>query len=55
LDIDDPMAVNGRGLPMPLEELIRTGKKIVHPVKDPQDPSREKKLRRFFKEIRDAS
>ena len=45
----DVMAVNWRGLPMPLEELVRRGKKIVHPVKEIDRPEHETRVRAFFK------
>ena len=51
-DRDHIMAINWRGLPMPLEELVSRRKKIVHPVKDPGDPDHEIHVRSFFKEIR---
>jgi hypothetical protein len=53
-DREHPMAINWRGLPMPVEELIRRGKKIVHPVKNPEDPLHEINVRRFFRTIREA-
>lgn len=46
---DDVMAINFRGLPMPLEELVRYQKKVVHPVKDLQRPEHEQEVRSFFK------
>jgi hypothetical protein len=48
----DIMAINWRGLPMPLEELVERGKKVVHPVKDPDDPTFEPEVRRYFRERR---
>lgn len=51
-DRDDVMAVNWRGLPMPLEELVERNKKIIHPVKDPSDKLHEFMVRKYFKDIR---
>jgi hypothetical protein len=52
-DVDHVMAVNWRGLPMPLEELVRRRKKLVHPVKDPDDRSHEQRVRAFFRTLRE--
>ena len=46
---DQIMAINWRGLPMPLEELVARQKKVLHPVKDPQDPQMEIEVRAFFR------
>jgi len=46
---DDVMAINFRGLPMPLEELVRNGKKVIHPVKDVERTEHEQEVRSFFK------
>lgn len=51
-DAEHIMAINWRGLPMPLAELTRHRKKIVHPVKEPSDESHEPKVRRYFRDIR---
>lgn len=51
-DADQVMAVNWRGLPMPLDELVRRGKKVVHPVKVPGEPEQEREIRAFFRERR---
>jgi hypothetical protein len=48
----DVLAINWRGLPMEPDELVRQGKKIVHPIKD-SDPSFEPRIRKFFHERRD--
>jgi hypothetical protein len=48
-DPDDVLAVNWRGLPMPLDELVRRNKRVVHPVKDPADPEHEVRVRDFFR------
>lgn len=53
-DAEHVMAVNWRGLPMPLHELVSRRKKIVHPVKDPDDPTIERDIRDFFRERRKA-
>lgn len=47
-DQSDIMAINWRGLPMPLIQLAALGKKVVHPVKDVHDASLEKQVRAFF-------
>jgi hypothetical protein len=49
---DDIMAINWQGLPMPLNDLIRFNKKIVHPVKDPDNLAHEADVRSFFRELR---
>ena len=46
------MAINWRGLPMPREELVERGKELVHPVKDPDDPTFEPEVRRHVRERR---
>lgn len=51
-DKDDIMAINWRGLPMPLEELVERRKKIVHPIKDPQNDLHETAVRTYFQDIR---
>lgn len=51
-DFDETMAINWRGLPMPLDDLVSRKKKIVHPVKDPDDPEHEKSVRAYFQRIR---
>ena len=48
---NDFMAINWRGLPMPLEELVAKKKKIVHPVKL-DDPDAEEQIRNYFKQFR---
>lgn len=53
-DPTDPMAVNWLKLPMPPEELVRHGKKVVHSIKDRDDPDYERRNRAFFKERRAA-
>jgi hypothetical protein len=57
MDFSDPdqvMAINWRGLPMPLEELVRRGKKVVHPVKEPDNPLHERDVRSFFRQRRNT-
>ncbi|MAB50853.1 MULTISPECIES: hypothetical protein [unclassified Marinobacter] len=54
-DRDDVMAINWRGLPMPLDELVRRQKKLLHPVKDPKNQDHEKMVRRYFEKIRRES
>jgi predicted mannosyl-3-phosphoglycerate phosphatase (HAD superfamily) len=54
-DRDDIMAINWRGLPMPLDELVQRKKKLLHPVKDPKNLDHERKVRKYFKEIRNVS
>jgi len=54
-DRDDVMAINWRGLPMPLDELVQRNKKLVHPVKDPKNPDHEKSVRAYFQGIRNSS
>lgn len=49
---EDVMAINWRGLPMPLTELVRHQKKVVHPVKDVDRPEHEQEVRTFFKQLR---
>ncbi|MCF8095712.1 MAG: hypothetical protein K9J79_10175 [Desulfobacteraceae bacterium] len=51
-DKEHVMAINWRGLPMPLEELVLRRKKVLHPVKDPEDPNHEKHVRAFFAQYR---
>lgn len=51
-DPEDIMAINWRGLPMPLEELVARRKKLLHPVKEPSDVYHEQKVREYFKTIR---
>lgn len=53
-DTEHVMAINWRGLPMPLNELTRRRKKLLHPVKEPHDDTHEPKVREYFKEIRDS-
>ena len=48
----DVMAINWRGLPMPLDELVRHQKKVIHPVKDVDRPEHEREVRSFFKQLR---
>lgn len=48
-DEADVMAINWRGLPMPLEKLAFLSKKIVHPVKDVDDADHERRVRAFFR------
>jgi hypothetical protein len=47
----DVLAINWRGLPMPLEALVSRNKKIVHPVKD-DDLAVEAKVRAYFRQRR---
>ena len=47
----DVLAINWRGLPMPLEALVSRNKKIVHPIKD-DDLAVEPKVRAFFRHRR---
>jgi hypothetical protein len=47
----DVLAINWRGLPMPLDALVASNKKIVHPIKD-GDLSVEPGVRAFFRERR---
>lgn len=54
-DADQIMAINWRRLPMPLDELVRRKKKLVHPVKDPADPALEAAVRAFFRELRTST
>lgn len=54
-DRDDVMAINWRGLPMPLDELVQRKKKLVHPVKDPNNHEHERRVRAYFKDIRCSS
>jgi len=54
-DRDDVMAVNWRGLPMPLDELVQRKKKLLHPVKDPENQNHEKMVRQYFEDIRRES
>lgn len=51
-DRDDIMAINWRGLPMPLDELVKRKKKLLHPVKDPKDDSHENMVRQYFSKLR---
>ena len=51
-DRNDIMAINWRGLPMPLDELTQRKKKLVHPVKDPENQSHEIEVREYFRAIR---
>lgn len=54
-DLDQIMAINWRGLPLPLEEIVRRQKKIIHPVKEPDDATHEPKVRAFFRTQRAES
>ena len=45
------MAINWRGLPMPLEEIVTKNKKILHPVKL-KEQQQEREIRNFFKILR---
>jgi hypothetical protein len=47
----DSLAINWRGLPMPLEALVSANKKIVHPVKT-DDPATEAEVRAYFRRRR---
>lgn len=47
----DVLAINWRGLPVPLDALVAHNKKIVHPIKD-DDPSVEPAVRAYFRERR---
>jgi hypothetical protein len=49
----DVLAINWRGIPMPLETLVSKNKKIVHPIKD-DDPAVEPRVRAFFQSRRGA-
>ena len=49
---DDIMAINYRDLPMSVEDLLNHKKKIVHPIKDPNDPAMETNIRNFFSKHR---
>jgi hypothetical protein len=49
----DVLAVNWRGLPLPLETLLSRNKKIVHPIKD-DDPAVEPRVRAYFQNRRGA-
>ncbi len=53
--LQDVMAINFRGLPMPLEALVRYGKKVVHPVKELDEPEHEREVRAFFREVRERA
>ena len=48
---DDVLAINWRGLPMPLEALVSRNKKIVHPVKS-EDATVEPTVRAYFRQRR---
>ncbi len=50
----DVLAINWRGLPMPLEALVARNKKIVHPIKD-SDTVNEADVRAYFRERRGGS
>ena len=50
----DSLAINWRGLPMPLEALVSANKKIVHPVKT-ADPTTEAQVRAYFRRRRMSS
>ncbi len=50
----DSLAINWRGLPMPLEALVSANKKIVHPVKS-DDPTTEAQVRAYFRRRRMSS
>ncbi len=54
-DREQVMAINWRGLPMPLDELARLGKKVLHPVKEPSDPTHETSVREYFRHRRSES
>jgi hypothetical protein len=47
----DILAINWRGLPMPIEALVSQKKKIVHPIKD-DDPAMEAHVRAHFRKRR---
>ena len=47
----DVLAVNWRGLPMPIGVLVEKGKKIVHSIKD-EDEAVERTIRAYFRERR---
>jgi hypothetical protein len=51
---DNVLAVNWRRLPMPVEELVSRGRKIVHPIKD-EDVSIEPTVRAYFQKRRAES
>lgn len=51
-DDNDLLAINWRGLPMPVEELVSRNKKIVHPVKD-ADLAAEPRVRAYFRKRRE--
>lgn len=48
----DALAINWRGMPMAPDEVVRRGKKIVHPIKD--DRHAEAEVRAFFASRREA-
>jgi hypothetical protein len=48
---DDVLAINWRGLPMPLETLVSRNKKLLHPVKS-EDASLEPTVREYFRKRR---
>jgi hypothetical protein len=50
----DILAINWRGLPMPLDALVSRNKKIVHPIKDCGDV-READVRTYFRKRRAGS
>jgi hypothetical protein len=47
----DVLAINWRGMPMPLEVLVERKKKIVHPIKD-DDLTVEPTVRAYFQSRR---
>jgi hypothetical protein len=51
---NDVLAINWRGLPMPVDALVSSNKKIVHPVKD-DDPTVEPRVREYFRARRGES
>ena len=50
----DVLAINWRGMPMPLEVLVSRKKKIVHPIKD-DDLTVEPAVRAYFQSRRAAA
>lgn len=53
-ETDDVMAINWRGLPMPVDDLVSRNKKIVHSVKT-DDPITEASIRAYFRRRREAA
>jgi hypothetical protein len=53
-ETDDVLAINWRGLPMPVEDLVSRNKKIVHSVKA-DDPIIEASIRDYFRKRRETA